>query len=143
MKIITSSWRSAPLSNPFGNVGRVIVPPEEEAAAAIDDGKAAQEAQQLASGKSATALAGEAAENEHKRDQRFKDHFELISLICLWLVAAGIFLAAAIWLLHMVAPPEPTCLRWLTDAQVQSLQNALTGIVLVGVLADHFKKRIG
>jgi hypothetical protein len=42
----------------------------------------------------------------------------------------------------MLAPPEPTCWRWLTDEQVQGLQNALAGIILVGVLADHFKKRI-
>jgi len=121
----------------------VQVPPEEAGLASDTDSKAEQEAQQLASGKSVKTLSDEAEENEHRRDQRFKDHFELISLIALWLIAGAILVSAGIWLLHMLAPAEPTCWRWLTDEQVQSLQNALTGIVLVGVLADHFKKRIG
>lgn len=86
------------------------------------------------------AIANEAAQNEFNRDQKFKDHFELISLATMWILAAGMLIAGIIWFYHLVTP-----LTWprLCSDQIDDIQALLTGGLIVGILANHFKKRIG
>jgi hypothetical protein len=107
------------------------------------DVRALAEAKQVASGKPQEELAEEAAAREHERGQRFKDHFERIAIVTLYAVSLGMLVATGIWFLHVITPVEPTAWRWLNANQVQALQNGITGVILVGVLADHFKKRLG
>jgi hypothetical protein len=85
-------------------------------------------------------LATIAEENEHNRDQRFKEQFEIISLVAMWVLAAGMFIAAAIWFYHLVTPYS-----WprLCQDQIDDIQSLLTGGLIVGILANHFQKRIG
>ena len=145
MRNITGGWRSGHLSTspPRDSQSRVIARALEQEAAASDpasDEQAAAEAAQFASGKTEAALAKEAREREHGRDQRFKDHFERIAIWGMYSVAVGIFIASGIWLFHTLAPAR-WC--WLSAEEIQSLQNGIGGIIVISVLADHFKKRLG
>jgi hypothetical protein len=84
-------------------------------------------------------LEREAAEQEHDRNQKFRNHFEKIAIGALWILAFGLLAIALIWLYHMVTP---ICWHWLDIEQLDDLQGILTGGLIVGVLTDHFRKRL-
>ncbi len=46
----------------------------------------------------------------------------------------------AVWLWHMGAPEK---WRWLKSDDVSHLQSIMTAGLLVGVIGNHFKKRMG
>jgi hypothetical protein len=94
----------------------------------------------LSRGATPEELAQDAQEKEHHRNQRFRHHFELIAIVALWIAAAAITLIGGIWLWHMGAPAR---WRWLTGEDVSHLQSIMTAGLLVGVIGNHFKKRIG
>jgi cation transport ATPase len=85
-------------------------------------------------------LKKDAERQEHHRNQRFRHHFEHIAVCTLWLAAIAIASVGAIWLWHMIAPSN---LRWLTGEDVSHLQSIVTAGLLVGVIGNHFKKRLG
>jgi uncharacterized membrane protein YjjB (DUF3815 family) len=81
----------------------------------------------------------EAKRNEHGRNQRFRNQFEYIAIASLWLASAAITIVGGIWLWHLVAPPQG---RWLSTEDVSHLQSIVTAGLLVGVIGNHFKKRL-
>ncbi len=85
-------------------------------------------------------LKHDAERREHDRNQRFRHHFELIAIGALYVAAVAITFIGAIWLWHMGAPAS---WRWLTGEDVSHLQSIMTAGLLVGVIGNHFKKRIG
>jgi hypothetical protein len=97
------------------------------------------EAAQLSSGKSATELAHEANENEHNRSEKFKEHFERLAIITLWSLAVAMFAIGVVWLYHLVMPDT---WHWLTEPELDTLKGLLTGGLIVGVLTNHFRKRL-
>lgn len=117
----------------------VVASPSEAEAAASGDSKAAQESEQFASGKSRDELAREAARAEHHRDQRFKRHFECLALIALWVMSGSLLLIGLFWLFHLLTP---TTWHWLSELQLRDLRTLLTGGLVIGVLTDHFRKRL-
>ena len=85
-------------------------------------------------------LQKDAERQEHHRNQRFRHQFEYIAICALWLAAIAIVSVGAIWLWHMTAPSN---LRWLSGEDVSHLQSIVTAGLLVGVIGNHFKKRLG
>jgi hypothetical protein len=104
------------------------------------DGRAAAEASQLASGKTAEELARATAEREHARGQRFRDHFEWLAIGGMWAFAFVLLTIGGTWLWHLLTPDS---WHWLDPEALSRVQNIFTGGVLAGVVADHFRKRLG
>lgn len=98
------------------------------------------EARQLSSGRSAKELEQEAAENEHGRTESFRDLFDKLVRIGMMLAFAGIIFTGGVWVWHLIAP---TSWQWLTDSELDRIQNLVTGGVLAVVVGDHFKRRLG
>lgn len=84
-------------------------------------------------------MAREAEVAEHKRTEKFRQHFERIALGFLYGLAVGLIIIGAAWLYHLVTP---YCWHWLTADQLDDLQGLLTGGLIVGILTDHFRKRL-
>ena len=138
---------------------RKTVPPDapaNEASGATDmaGDDASKEAAFLGQGKSIRDLQKEAAEAEHGRSQAFKNHFELLSIIMLYVLFAGFILLATVWVLHMLLPERVAGLNaagdwwsrihgWLNKDQVDKVAGVLAGGVIAGLVADHFKRRMG
>lgn len=115
--------------------------PEEEAVVLqTDDLQSAEEAKQLSSGKSAGELRRIAQEREAGRTEAFRDHFERLALISLYLVWALLIVFGLVWAYHLVAPP--TWFR-LPEGQVDHLRSILTGGILAGIASGHVKRRLG
>lgn len=112
---------------------------EENVRAGDGDGGTA-EVRLLSRGLSARDLERESEETEHDRAERFKGHFESISICAIWAISIVVALFGLIWFWHLVTPDS---WHWLKDPQIEKLQNIFAGIVLAGMLGDHFKKRLG
>lgn len=134
-----------PLSTraPSRAVATKKVPPPDFEEAALDlrqNRQAAAEAAQFASGKSKEELEREAAELEHGRRQKFKNHFEIIAISGMYVFALTLVAIGLTWLYHLLAPDS---WHWLKPDGVSKVQNIFTGGILAGVVADHFRKRVG
>ena len=119
------------------------LPPSEAAALSTQVGTpdgGTQEAKLLSLGLSEHEIARRAAASEHRRNENFRDHFERIAIIALWLTAVLLFVVGFTWLYHLLMPER---WHWLSADQVLKLQNIVTGGVLAGVAGNHIKKRLG
>jgi hypothetical protein len=122
----------------------------EETTPAVGD-LAVKETLQISSGMSTDEMEKEAKEREHKRDQWFRDNFEMLAVAAMYVAFVALCIIGVIWLLHMILPERcgpASCwyicfCRWLTPDQVTILQDVLTGGLIGGLLADHFRKRMG
>lgn len=118
--------------------------PLEEARAAtsadpISAAKAWKEAEQLSKNKAPEELQAEAAELEHGRNQIFRNHFERLAIASLYVSSIAVAAVGGVWLWHMAMPQR---WRWLPISDVQHLQSIMTAGLLVGVVGNHFKKRL-
>lgn len=85
-------------------------------------------------------LQKDADRREHDRNQQFRHHFELIAIGALYIGATAITGVGGVWLWHMAAPQS---WRWLAGEDISHLQSIMTAGLLVGVIGNHFKKRVG
>ncbi|MBO9724295.1 MAG: hypothetical protein J7530_07970 [Novosphingobium sp.] len=116
--------------------------PATEIAAAVEGislQKAIAEVDSLSRGETPEQLQRDAERKEHTRNQRFRDHFERIAICSLWVAALAIAAVGGIWLWHMAMPESA---RWLKKDDVSHLQSIMTAGLLVGVIGQHFKKRM-
>lgn len=97
------------------------------------------EAELLSRNATPEELQSDADRREHDRNQRFRHHFELIAICALWAAATAVTGVGAVWLWHMGAPLS---WRWLSGEDVSHLQSIMTAGLLVGVVGNHFKKRM-
>ena len=120
-----------------------LPPVEAELAAAsvdsLDGDRARAEEAALVAGFTRKQMADRAYRAEHDRSERFRNHFERLAIVALWSMAIAILLIAAVWLLHMILPAER---RWLTTEDLSHIQSIVTAGLLVGVIGNHFKKRL-
>lgn len=130
-------------------------PPEEAAPAAEglhDPG--IEEAILLSRKKSLAQLREEAEAEDHRRGEKFKDHFETLAIVAMYIMFMALSIFGIVWVLHIVLPEtcKPFfylwgtyyCLcRWLTPDQTMIVQDIVTGGLIAGLLADHFRRRIG
>lgn len=130
-------------------LARIPSLPESEAAVAFGGATAAdpttgdpaqREAADFAASKSRKQLEEEAYVAEHGRSERFRNHFENLAVFALWVSAISIALVALVWLAHMIMP---TSRRWLSNEDLSHIQSIVTAGLLVGVIGNHFKKRLG
>lgn len=63
---------------------------------------------------------------------------------------AGFIFLALVWVLHMILPAKAETADyiyyvhgWLTDDQLDKITGVLAGGVIAGLVADHFKRRMG
>lgn len=132
-----------------------LIPPgaaeaEEAQVDSSADDPAAKEAAQLSRGVDARNLEREAKEKEHDRGEAFKDHFERISIIMLDVLFVAFVLLSAIWILHLILPEKSVGTGWvsnfhgwLTEGQLDKITGILAGGIIAGLVADHFKRRMG
>lgn len=73
-----------------------------------------------------------------KRDEKFREHFDRITIVALYLMAIGVALFAVCWGVHVVLPEK---WHWLNEAQIERIQNIVTGGLLFGLVSDQFKRR--
>jgi hypothetical protein len=99
-----------------------------------------KEAKQLTRGLSSEDLAKEAASREHHRTEAFKDHFENIAIVGLWVIAILFLAVGFTWFWHLLTPAS---WHYLNTDQVSKLQNIVTGGILTTIAANHVKKRVG
>lgn len=110
----------------------------ERPASGVDS--AQQEAALFAQDLDAESIEKEAKRNSHKRNERFKDHFENIAIASLWIVASLFIVVGVVWFWHLLTPQW---LHFLGSEEIDKLQNIVTGGVITGIGADHIKRRIG
>jgi hypothetical protein len=117
---------------------KIVVPAPKDVPATSGDAGADNEALDLGSGKTKQELAAQANEREHARSQKFKDHFEMIAIVGLWLAAVCVFVIGVALAMHMLIPEHR---HWLSGEQIASLKGLFTGGLLAGLMTNHFKKR--
>jgi len=113
---------------------------------------ALKEAVQFSTKKSAQQLADEARQRDHYRGEKFRDHFEILAICSMYLIFSTMCIFGIIWILHMILPDNcdtQKCFlwtfklcRWLSPDQITILQDIVTGGLIGGILADHFKRRM-
>ena len=103
------------------------------------DRRGAKEAKQLSSGKSANELREEAEKAEADRTEAFRNHFERLAILSLYVIWFAIIIVGLTWLYHLIAPPF-----WphLPEEQVNNIQAIVTGGVIAGIASGHMKKRL-
>ena len=118
------------------------VPAEEKEAAldASDLSTSAKESDQIGSAKTLKELEKEALGNEHTRKEKFKDHLEKIIVCGMYFISLGAAIFAAIWGWHMTTPNS---WQWLEPAQLDRIQNLVTGGVLASLITNQFQNRLG
>lgn len=99
------------------------------------DDAARKEASALASGD----LEAEAAKKEHGRTERFRDHVAVAILIIFWLRFVALIIAAILWCINFIMPPEKAL---LTSSQSERIISFLTGGGLTSFIANYAKKRL-
>lgn len=99
-----------------------------------------QEAKLFSTGLSPEEIQRQFAANEHRRSERFRDHFEILAISALYVAALIFLLVGLAWFYHLLMPVG---WHWLNADQVAKLQNVVTGGVLASVAGGHIKKRLG
>ena len=89
---------------------------------------------------SAEEIQKDAEVREHGRNQRFREQFEWLAIASLWVSAVAILLVGGVWFWHLLLPER---WRWLKPDDVSHLQSIVTAGLLVGVIGNHFRKRLG
>lgn len=110
---------------------------EEAAALGYRDDKADLEANLLGAGSDESEIRKRALHDDYDRAKIFKNHFERVSIGVLYVAAIGLLSMAITWIVHVIAPQH----GWLSHDQIDTVQNLLTGGILAGAFADHFRKR--
>lgn len=98
-----------------------------------------KESRLLGENLTASEIASAQANNNHKRSEWFRDHFERVAVCSLWVVSGAILIVGVSWFWHMVMPVS--C-HWLDQNHIEKLQNILTGGVLAAMAGGHMKRRL-
>ena len=117
--------------------------PESERAAATAAGAdrfAQLEEESLSQGLSENELKRQATLNEHGRSERFRDQFERLAVVALWLTALALAAIGVVWMAHLILPER---WRWLSSDDLTHIQSIVTAGLLVGIVGSHFRKRLG
>lgn len=99
----------------------------------------AEEAKQFSSGLSTKELKDRAYRNEADRTEYFRDHFERLSVITLYVAWVLLLLAGIFWAYHLILPKS---WHFLDPDQSDKIQTLLTGSILAGITRGHTKRRL-
>lgn len=103
------------------------------------DQRAANEAKQLSSGKSSEEIRDDAEKAEAVRTEAFRNHFERLAIVSLYLVWLAIVSVGLTWIYHLLAPE---CWPRLPVSRLDTIQAVLTGGVIAGIASGHMKRRL-
>jgi hypothetical protein len=133
----------------------IPAPPPDAAGPAPGSPKdsAEEEVAQLSRGMSGRDLENEQKEHDHDRGERFRDNFERLAIWSMYVMFGILSLFGIVWVWHMIAPDKCTVFiqigsakiwlcRWLTCDQVTIVQDIVTGGLIAGLLAEHFRHRM-
>ena len=98
------------------------------------------EARLLSKNLSEDELRKHAVSREAQRTERFRDQFECIAILGLWVLALSILALFLVWFWHLVVPLS---WRWLTDGEIGRVQSIVLGGVLASFALGHIRKRLG
>jgi len=112
--------------------------PPEAVLASQDTGL--KEAKLLGKNLSSDEIASVQANNEMRRNETFRDHFENVAVCGLWTVAGVVLIVGSVWFWHVIMPEK---WHWLSLDGISRLQNILTGGVLASLAGGHMKRRLG
>ena len=104
------------------------------------DDQAIHETEQLSSGWSLDDLKSAAVRGEHDRTETFRNHFEIIAIVGMYLVAGLVFSSVLVWFWHILMPQK---WHYLNSDQISAIQNLATGGLIVGIVLGHVRKRLG
>lgn len=98
-----------------------------------------EEAKQYSEGLSLEEIQRKSEENEHHRSEKFRDNFEKVAIIFLWVLGSILVLVFVTWFYHILAP---TRYHWLNTDQLDKLQSIATGGILASIATGHIRRRI-
>lgn len=126
-----NDFQEKPSIPPFSDAEKQVIADETL------DSQSAAETKQLSSGKPESALREDTVKFEEVRAERFRDHFETIAVLSLYIVWMALVGLTLIWLYHLVAPAQ----WWhLPLEQVKNIQAIITGGALAGFAIGQIKK---
>jgi len=99
-----------------------------------DSGMATREAQGYASGN----LREVSEQNEHRRNESFKEHVHSLSICGIWAVGALYFAGLVILIWHYVTPWP-----WLSDNQLHTVTAVVCSGIVTSAGGKYFSKRMG
>lgn len=76
---------------------------------------------------------------EHGRHQKFRDHANIAAIVLLWVVMGSTLLGIAVFVLHMILPPN---WQWLSPAGLEKLQTLLGAALLSSAMTGYVNKRM-
>jgi len=104
-----------------------------------DDDSSSEETDLLGSGLSEDKIAALARQAEHHRNEKFKNHFEKIALVALWMAAILFASLFIVWAWHTLLPIK---YHWLSTPQMDSIKAILFGGIVSSVAMGHFRRRL-
>jgi len=94
------------------------------------------EAHSLAAG----SLEEDAAKNDHRRNESFRNAVSWATLIIFWLAVVAIVVAGVCWFWHLMTPDW---LHFLEPRQSEKIGSLLLGGVMSNAVSGYAKKRLG
>ncbi|GER00805.1 hypothetical protein JCM17845_14280 [Iodidimonas gelatinilytica] len=118
-----------------------VVEKEEALSATSQDmDSGAREAEQISQALDEKEIKKRAAANEHNRNEKFRDNFELYAIMALWVTGVVILLLLITWALHILLPEE---FHWLSSSQLEKVEHLSIGGIIASLGVGHIKKRLG
>ncbi|WP_281300582.1 MULTISPECIES: hypothetical protein [unclassified Iodidimonas] len=100
----------------------------------------ALEAETLSQGLDEKEIKRRAAENEHHRNEKFRDHFEYVAILVLWVFTIIIIGMVLTWAYHTLF----SCRwHWLSTSQLEVIKSLSIGGIIASLGVGHIKKRLG
>lgn len=100
------------------------------------DDKSVSEAHSIAAG----SLEEDAARNDHRRNESFRNAVSWATLIIFWLAVVAIVIAGVCWFWHLMTPEK---LHFLEPRQSEKVGSLLLGGVMSNAVSAYAKKRLG
>ena len=80
-----------------------------------------------------------AKQGEHNRDQTFKNHVNLVTLIGLWGVVIAVILCGIFYLYHMLSPES---WQFLSTQQLETIRTFVVTAILSSSLTNYANRHI-
>ena len=104
------------------------------------DDSSAKEAELFSRGESIRKIRKSAQEKEEGRAELFRDNFEWMSIVGLWLLFIIFSALTVVWSHDLIVPEKR---QWVDNNKDEKLQIIITSGFVAGIASAHVKKRLG